>query len=317
MRISSIILALIGLGVAGGSAQLAREMLMAPPATAGMEAPNATVDVVIAAADINRGDAIERRLLRVQPWPREAVPEGAILDLAELLPPDGGAPRRATRSMVAGEVVLTSRVSAFGERVMILQTLRPDTRAMAIRVDAVTAVGGFITPGDHVDIVLTRGDREELMADTILRNIRVLAVDQTSDEATDRPAVAATVTVEVTAEEGQILALGQRAGTLSLALRNPDTVDEVPIDRLQLRDLLPERVVPAPPAPEAEAAPPPPPVPARLSVTIRRGATETETRTVPEAAATPVETPAAPVPAPAPAPAAGAAETGDAPAPQD
>lgn len=312
MRMSSIILALIGLGVAGGSAQLAREMLTAPPATASMEPQNATVDVVVAARDIARGDAIDQRLLRIQPWPREAVPTGAILSMAELLPQDGGAPRRATRSMVAGEPVLSSRVSAPGERVTILQTLSPDTRAMAIRVDAVTAVGGFITPGDFVDIVLTRGDREELMADTILRNIRVLAVDQTSDETTDRPAIAATVTVEVTAEQGQILALGQRAGTLSLALRNPDSGADTTLDRLMLRDLLPERPAPEPePAPvvAAEPAPTPPPAPARLNVTIRRGATETETRTVPEAAPTPPEGAQAPAPTPEPAPAAAAPET--------
>ena len=284
MRLSSIILALVGLGVAGGSAQLAREMLMAPQATAAIEAENNMVTVVMAAGEIRRGDMIESHMLRLQPWPRDAVPQGAFLDIGALLPQPGGPPRRATHAMIAGEVVLAGKVSDFGARVTMLQTLSPDTRAMAIRVDAVTAVGGFVSPGDHVDILLTRSDQQQLVTDTILRNIRVLAVDQVSDEHTDRPAVATTVTVEVTAEQSQVLALGQRAGTLSLALRNHDAVDNGTLDRLRLRDLLPEPpdpVVTAPEEPVEIAAPTPsPPVRARANITIRRAISSIEEMSV-------------------------------------
>jgi pilus assembly protein CpaB len=239
MRLSSIFMALVGLAVAGGSAQLAREMLMAPQADAA--AKPAVVQAIVAAADIRRGDVIEPHMLMTQNWPAEAVPPGTFIDMTELLPAQpGGEPRRAMRPIGRGELIMAGKVSEFGQKVTIVDTLAPGTRAVAIRVDAVTSVGGFVTPGDFVDVLLTRGSDNTLITDTILRKIRVVAVDQSSDELQDSPALAATVTVEATADESQILALAQKAGTLSLALRDPDAPDTAPVERLRLSDLVPE-----------------------------------------------------------------------------
>ena len=268
MRASSIVLALIGLAVAGGSAQLARELMTAPQADAASAA--AMVTVMTAAAEIRRGDLILPHMLIAQSWPAGSVPAGSFTDAAPLLPAEGGEPRRALRSLVAGEVILEGKISGFGEKVTIAQSLSPNARAMAIKVDAVTAVGGFITPGDYVDVLLTRGDSETLMTDTILRNIRVVAVDQSDDELIDKPDVAATVTVEVTAEQGQVIALAQNAGTLSLALRTPGSDDAKPIERLRLSDLVPEpKAEPVVEVLEAVAAPVI--VPPRRTVLVRRG----------------------------------------------
>ena len=268
MRASSIVLALIGLAVAGGSAQLARELMTAPQADAASAA--AMVTVMTAAAEIRRGDLILPHMLSAQSWPAGSVPAGSFTDAAPLLPAEGGEPRRALRSLVAGEVILEGKISGFGEKVTIAQSLSPNARAMAIKVDAVTAVGGFITPGDYVDVLLTRGDSETLMTDTILRNIRVVAVDQSDDELIDKPDVAATVTVEVTAEQGQVIALAQNAGTLSLALRTPGSDDAKPIERLRLSDLVPEpKAEPVVEVVEAVAAPVI--VPPRRTVLVRRG----------------------------------------------
>ena len=272
MRASSIVLALFGLAVAGGSAQLARELMTAPQADAA--GGQAMVTVITAASAIKRGDLIQPYLLKAQAWPAEAVPAGSMTDMATLLPTEeGGEPRRALRALEAGELILESKISGFGEKVTIAQSLSPNARAMAIKVDAVSAVGGFVTPGDFVDVLLTRGDAENLMTDTILRNMRVVAVDQSDDELSEKPGVAATVTVEVTAEQGQVIALAQRAGTLSLALRTPDSKDEMPVKRLRISDLVPEEPVEevtevAAPAPVVEAAP-------RRTVIVRRG-TETQ-----------------------------------------
>jgi pilus assembly protein CpaB len=239
MRLSSIFMALVGLAVAGGSAQLAREMLTAPQADAA--AQPAVVQAIVAAAEIGRGDVIEQHMLMTQTWPAEALPAGAFTDFAALLPAQpGGEARRAMRPMARGELLMANKVSAFGQKVTIVDSLAPGTRAVAIRVDAVTSVGGFVTPGDFVDVLLTRGQNDTLITDTILRKIRIVAVDQSADEMSDSPALAATVTVEATAEESQILALGQRAGTLSLALRDPNSPDTAPVERLRLSDLVPE-----------------------------------------------------------------------------
>ncbi len=271
MRASSIVLALFGLAVAGGSAQLARELMTAPQADA---AGAALVTVITAASEIKRGDLIQPYMLKIQSWPASAVPEGSFVDAAPLLPAEGGEPRRALRSLVAGEVILEGKISGFGEKVTIAQSLSPNARAMAIKVDAVTAVGGFITPGDYVDVLLTRGSAETLMTDTILRNIRVVAVDQSDDELIDKPDIATTVTVEITAQQGQVIALAQNAGTLSLALRTPDSKDALPTERLRIGDLVPEPVV-APVVEVAEAAPAPVIVPPRRVIIVRRG-TETQ-----------------------------------------
>ncbi len=271
MRASSIVLALFGLAVAGGSAQLARELMTAPQADA---AGAALVTVITAASEIKRGDLIQPYMLKIQSWPANAVPAGSFVDAAPLLPAEGGEPRRALRSLVAGEVILEGKISGFGEKVTIAQSLSPNARAMAIKVDAVTAVGGFITPGDYVDVLLTRGSAETLMTDTILRNIRVVAVDQSDDELIDKPDIATTVTVEITAQQGQVIALAQNAGTLSLALRTPDSKDALPTERLRIGDLVPEPVV-APVVEVAEAAPAPVIVPPRRVIIVRRG-TETQ-----------------------------------------
>lgn len=272
MRASSIILALFGLAVAGGSAQLARELMTAPQADAA--SATALVTVMTAASEIKRGDIIQPFMLQAQSWPANAVPAGSFAQAAPLLPAEGGEPRRALRSLVAGEVILEGKISGFGEKVTIAQSLSPNARAMAIKVDAVTAVGGFITPGDYVDVLLTRGSAETLMTDTILRNIRVVAVDQSDDELIDKPDIATTVTVEITAQQGQVIALAQNAGTLSLALRTPDSKDALPTERLRIGDLVPEPVV-APVVEVAEAAPAPVIVPPRRVIIVRRG-TETQ-----------------------------------------
>lgn len=276
MRATSIVMALFGLAVAGGSAQLARDLLTAPSADAA--SGRALVMVMTAASEIKRGEIIQPFMIKAQGWPAEAVPPESFTDAALLLPANGEEPRRALRSLVPGEVILQGKISGFGEKVTIAQSLSPNTRAMAIKVDAVTAVGGFVTPGDYVDLLLTRGDGETLMTDTILRNIRVVAVDQSDDEQSDAPDVAATVTVEVSAEQGQVIALAQRAGTLSLALRMPDTTDTAPIERLRLSDLVPEPVVEAAdvapsPAPIIVVEAPPPP---RRVIIVRRGTDEQE-----------------------------------------
>lgn len=282
MRVMSILVALAGLGVAAGSAQLARDLLTAPPATtASDQAELATV--VTAAIDVNRGDVLQAQHFKVQQWPRSALPADAFTDVAALLPPADGKPRRALRSMVAGEVVLASKVSDFGEKVTIVQSITPGHRAMAVKVDAVTAVGGLVTPGDYVDVLLTRGDGGTLVTDTILRRVKVIAVDQSSDELNEMPDIAATVTLEVLPQNGQVLALAQRAGTLSLALRTPDARDSAPIDRLRLSDLVPEETPPLElvtgsipdDTPEMPVAVAPPPPPQKKTIIVRRG-TETQ-----------------------------------------
>ncbi|MCV6824441.1 MULTISPECIES: Flp pilus assembly protein CpaB [Halocynthiibacter] len=238
MRLSSLLTALIGLGVAGGSAFVARDMIEKRSAVAVQNDESAMVSVIVAANDIAFGQAIEARMLRTIDWPRDAVPLGVFTSYDLLLPEEGQPSRRARRAISKDELIQVNKVSDYGEKVTIVQSIGTNQRAMAIKVSAETAVGGFVTPGDFVDVLLTQGRDETLRAVTILQNIRVIGVDQDADEQTDAPEVARTVTVEVTPDQGQRLALAQQAGTLSLTLRTLDYTEDKPLDSIRLSDLL-------------------------------------------------------------------------------
>ncbi len=228
---------LVGLGVAGGAVFIARTQLE----TTSDATTSGIVEVVAAAEDIPFGSAIESHMLTSIRWPSESVPKGVFTEFETLLPRAGGEPRRAKRALAQGELLLVSKVSGYGEKVTIVQTLGENNRAMAINVDAGSGVGGFVTPGDFVDVLLTQGRGENLSAVTVLQNIRIVGVDQTSDEQVDQPGIARTVTVEVTPEQGQKLALAQQAGKLSLSLRSLDTLEDKPLAAVRLTDIMVER----------------------------------------------------------------------------
>ena len=249
----------VGLGVAGGAVFYAQTQLKAVPQV--QTANTEVVSVIAASQDIPFGRAIESHMLKTIEWPTGSVPPGALTNLDDLIPAEGGEPRRAKRPLAQGELVLASKISNWGEKVTIVQTIGENNRAMSISVNANTGVGGFVTPGDEVDIVLTRGGGDDMRALTILQKIRVIGVDQRSDETNEQAAVARTVTVEVTPEQSQKLALAQRAGTLSLSLRSLKTAEDEPLDAVRLSDLLLEES----PVPDGVSKP---------VIRVRRGANE-------------------------------------------
>lgn len=235
MRLGSLLITVIGLGIAGGAVQLAQSQLRADRADA---TTASTVRVIAAAQDIPFGVEIESHMLTSIQWPIGSVPSGAFTSFQDVLPVQGGEHRRSMRLLSQGELLLISKVSEYGEKVTIVQTLTENHRAMAINVNAQSGVGGFVTPGDFVDIVLTRGGNRDLKTVTILQRIRVIGVDQTADEQSDQPGVARTVTVEVTAQQGQKLALAQQAGKLSLSLRSLTTEADTPLASINLSDIM-------------------------------------------------------------------------------
>ena len=218
--------------------------------------------MVVALADIGFGQEIMAEMLTTQAWPVESIPEGAFLSLEAVTGSAGQAPRSARRAISAGELLMAAKVSEFGEKVSIQQTLTPGTRAMTIQVDAVSGVAGFVKPGDRVDIVLTETRSGDLRARTIMQNIRVVGIDQSYAEDVEGAQLARTMTVEVTPEDGQRLALAQRAGALSLTLRSGDGTDTAPLEAMSLSDLLDGAAVDLPEPTDTAA---------KRTVTIRRG----------------------------------------------
>jgi pilus assembly protein CpaB len=229
--VRSIIL-LIALGAGGLAAWL---MLSARPQEAVVAEPAkpAMAEVLVAAGELAQGQILEEKNLRWQSWPKEAVSSGFITRESK---PDGltTLPGVIVHShFVAGEPILESKLSR-GASGMLAAMLPSGKRAVGISISAESTAGGFVLPNDRVDIIhnLSRTDGDNTREDlshTLLRNIRVLAVDQSATETKGQTVVVGkTATLEVTPREAEIITAAQASGTLSLALRSIADVDETP-----------------------------------------------------------------------------------------
>lgn len=181
--------------------------------------------IVAARVPLNYGDAVTADKLKVVQWPASSVPAGSFTDIRALLSDPAGA-RVALRPIEAGVPLLAPMLTGPGGRAVISATLPRDKRAVAIRVNDVSGVAGFVAPGDSVDVLLTRQPpaigtmQSEQITDTIIENVRVIATDQNANDASKDPQVSRTVTLEVDAVQAQKVALAGQIGQLSLALRN-------------------------------------------------------------------------------------------------
>ncbi len=197
--------------------------------------------IVVAARPLKFGDVIGASSLREIPWPENAVPRGAFSTIAQLT----ATKHVALAPIAVNEPVLAARITGPGERATLSTVLKPGMKAVTIRVNDVEGVAGFVLPGDHVDVVLTRpGDKRVSVNDVVIQNARVLAVDQSADDTTDKPDVVKAVTLEVNEAGGQKLALASVVGTLSLLLRKAGEVGKEKTREVTATDL--DRDVTAP-----------------------------------------------------------------------
>lgn len=178
--------------------------------------------VVVARVEMDYGTEITPEMVQIVDMPAANLPQGAFGSMAELLPMNK--PRVAIRPIAVNEVILASRVSGENGRASLSALLRPDMRAVSVRVSEASAVAGFVVPGEIVDVLITRtmptsdGSSGEI-TDVLLQQVRVLAMDQNASENTQKPIVSKTATLEVSQVDAQKLALAERAGALSLVLR--------------------------------------------------------------------------------------------------
>lgn len=195
--------------------------------------------IVVARTPLFFGATITPQQVKEVPWPADSLPAGAFRTVAEVTSSE--APRVALRAIEANEPLLRSKVSDKGGRLSMSGLVDKDKYAATVRVNDVAGVGGFVLPGDRVDLVLTRsvgeGDNETSIADVLLQNIKVVGVDQDANEAKDKPSIVKTVTLEVTQSQAQKLALAQQVGVLSLALRNLDNRTPQRPTTIRLADL--------------------------------------------------------------------------------
>ncbi len=197
--------------------------------------------IVVASRPLRFGDEIGALSLREVPWPADALPVGTFAQVAELT----SGKRVVLIPIDANEAILSSKITGPGERATLSAMLHDGMKAVTIRVNDVEGVAGFVLPGDHVDVVVTRvdaatrqGDSNNTVSDVILQNVRVLAVDQMADQRAEKPSVVKAVTLEVDVTSGQKLALASSmGGALSLMLRRAGEVAEGTPRRVILSDL--------------------------------------------------------------------------------
>ncbi len=197
--------------------------------------PTATATIVVAGKPLRYGNELSSMSLKEMPWPNEALPAGAFNKISELT-----ATRRVVLTAIeTNEPVLSWKITGPGQRATLSATLQNGMKAVTVRVNDVDGVGGFVLPGDHVDVALTRQMEKGVgTTDVVLQNVRVLAIDQSADDRTDKPLIAKSVTLEVDSIAAQKLALAGTVGTLSLMLRKAGEAAADTSRRVTLSDLV-------------------------------------------------------------------------------
>lgn len=221
---------LIGLSIALGAGLLAfvgmRSALRPAPAPVIHTEEIDAVQVLVARTDIPLGQITNEGNFRWQNWPRENLSPTFVTRTAK---PEGirefsGAIARS--SLTAGEPITDLKLVKAGAGGVLAAILPAGKRAISTKITEQSAVGKLILPNDHVDVILTQRKRgragaEEFVSDTLLRDVRVLAIGQTI-EARDgkKNAEGNVATLELTPRQAELLALANSMGEISLALRS-------------------------------------------------------------------------------------------------
>ncbi len=240
MKAARVVVLTVALAAGGIAALLAGRSEKPPEAKKPEASKVATVDVLVAKSDIGMGQSLSPGDLEWQAWPAGTTTGNFIRKPDQPNAIERLAGNIARVPFVAGEPIREAKlVNAKGSGFMAA-ILPSGMRAVATQISADTGAGGFILPNDRVDVILTRRDREAEKAtgvetqvsETILSNIRVLAIDQALDEKNaQKNVIGKTATLELTERQAETLALAQKLGSLSLALRSiTDAAHDKPKD---------------------------------------------------------------------------------------
>jgi pilus assembly protein CpaB len=177
-------------------------------------------DIVVAAQDIPPGttlndEALKKGLIKTTPWPKASIPVGAFSSPQQVF----GKVNRV--KIMANEPILETRLA--GEGAGLTVRLEAGKRALALRVDEIVGVSGFIVPDDRVDVILTTtplgAAQDARISKIVMQNKRVLSVAQSTEQKDGKPQLARSITLEVTPEEAEKLSLASQEGQIVLALR--------------------------------------------------------------------------------------------------
>jgi pilus assembly protein CpaB len=226
MKPARIVVLVIAVAAGGIAALLAgRSDPPPPPAPVALE----TVDVLVANSDIPIGNTVNAPDLRWQLWPAASAGAAFIRknERPEAITELTGSVARAP--FFSGEPIRESKLVKVGGSGYMAAALPSGMRAISLDIVPETGASGFILPNDHVDVILTRRDRaaekaagvEVITSETILSNVRVLAIGQSVEEKNGQRVVdGKQATLELTPRQAETLALSRQLGTITLALRS-------------------------------------------------------------------------------------------------
>lgn len=179
-----------------------------------------TVRVLVAAKDFQRGERLDVASTRWVAWPEKSVSASYLTETSGATP-ETLASTVARTLIIAGEPIVEAKIVRAGASGLMAAILEPGMRAVTQRVTAETASGGFILPGDRIDILYTDTRGNTSRTRTIFENVRVLAIDANYSEATEAANVpGATVTLEFTPDDAEAFITARSTGAVSLALRS-------------------------------------------------------------------------------------------------
>ncbi|MEQ9042562.1 MAG: Flp pilus assembly protein CpaB [Alphaproteobacteria bacterium] len=231
INVRSLILIILAIVLSVGTALFARGWINAERAALAAQAhPNGSqfpaMEILVVKEDLPAGTFIKPDHLQWQPWPEEnLMPVYVVKGAAKR---EDFANSVVRSGITAGEPITEGRIVRPGDRGFLAAVLAPGMRAVTVAINATSGIAGFIFPGDRVDLILThaiRLDKGENAAlkrasETVLRDIRVLAVDQRTDDQNGKVEVAQTTTLEVTTKQAEMIAMLTEMGKLSLSLRS-------------------------------------------------------------------------------------------------
>jgi len=217
---------LVALLIAGVTVFIARSMMNEEAKQAVIEekAPP-TFEILVTSKDLPSGTLLKSSDMMWKKWPKEGSSDYAIKGEKEMSDFVGNVVRYGMRE---GEPLTENRTVKSGEQGFMAAALAPGMRAVSLAITPVAGVAGFVFPGDRVDVIVTHvvGPKSDInpiehkVSETMLKNVRVLALDQKMNDQISEPTIAQIATVEVTPKQAETMALMTELGTVSLALRS-------------------------------------------------------------------------------------------------
>jgi len=244
MRARTLILFVVAIMLAGGTAMLARSWLSqrATEAKAAPLPPAAAPpkSILVARSEISRGQILKPGDLSWLAWNDGQIHQAYIREGTKPIDAFGGWVARG--AFGPGEPITETKIVAPGSRGFLAAALRPGMRAISVPVNATSDISGFVLPGDQVDILVTHqlpaaggnGGGRQQAAETVLHDVRVIGIDQKLDSKAGEAIVAKNVTLEVTPKQSEMVAVATELGKLSLSLRSlaPSQTEEADADSL-------------------------------------------------------------------------------------